>query len=80
MLFLCRKLSEIVFNLSSNMHIFDAVYKGNTHKMLKKPMDGHFSDVQKLLKKWSKIIFLCGPLLKPFWIYHITRWPTYAHA
>ena len=58
----------------------DAIYKGNTQQIFKKRIDGHLLNVQKLLKKWSKIIFLCGPLLKPFWIYHITRWPTYAHA
>ena len=61
------------------MHTFDAIYKGNTHKMLKKPMGDHLSDVQKLLKKWSTIRFVCGPLLKPFQIYHITLWTMYAH-
>ena len=61
------------------MHIFDAIYKGSTQKILKKPMDSHFSDLQKLLKKWSTIRFICGPLLKPFQIYNITLWTTYAH-
>ena len=33
----------------------DAIYTGNTQQTLKKRMDGHFSDVQKLRKPGQKL-------------------------
>ena len=32
----------------------DAMYIGNTHQTFKKIMDGHFSDIQRLLKNRQK--------------------------
>ena len=34
--------------------ICDAIYIGNTHQTFKKRMDGHFSDIQRLLKNGRK--------------------------
>ena len=39
----------------------DAIYIGNTQQTFKKRMDGHFSDLQRLLKKRTKIRFICCP-------------------
>ena len=33
----------------------DAIYIGNTQKNFKKIMDGHFSDLQRLLKNGQKL-------------------------
>ena len=50
----------IIYELKCSM--CDAIYIGNTQQTFKKIMDGHFSDLQSLLKNGKKIRLICCPL------------------
>ena len=44
----------------------DAIYKGNTQQTFKKRMDGHFSDLQRLLKNRQKSDSLAAHFVQHF--------------